>query len=66
MLPATARIRVDVLDAKRRPARVVLDGIAHGDVRYVEIGSSPDDDVALAFFAGHDFTRTLLRKLVRR
>ncbi len=66
VLPATARIRVDVLDAKRRPARVVLDGIAHGDVRYVEIGSSPDDDVALAFFAGHDFTRTLLRKLVRR
>ena len=66
VLPAAARVRIEVLDADRRPARVVVDGFEHGDVRAVDIGSYAEDAVNLAFFDGHDFTGTLLRKVLRR
>lgn len=66
VLPASARIQVEVLDAGRRPARVVVDGVASDDVRIVDIAHDPDEDVSIAFFDGHDFTRTLLRKVLRR
>ncbi len=66
VLPEASRIRIEVLDAARRPARVVVDGIAHDDVHSVEIISRAQDDVQLAFFDDHDFMRTLLRKVLRR
>ncbi len=66
VLPEASRIRIEVLDAARRPARVVVDGIVHNDVHNVEIVSRPQDDVQLAFFDDHDFMRTLLRKVLRR
>lgn len=67
VLPATARIRVEVLEPERRPARVVVDGVEAGDVRTVEIAADDaNHDVRLAFFDGHDFTGTLLRKVLRR
>ena len=66
ILPSTTTVTLEVLDAARRPARVVVDGLAFDDVSRVEIASHPDDDVNLAFFAGHDFTGTLLDKVLRR
>lgn len=66
VLPASAHIQVEVLDPVRRPARVVVDGVASENVRAVDIVHEPGQDVSLAFFEGHDFTRTLLRKLLRR
>ncbi len=66
VLPAGAVVEVEVLDPGRRPARVVVDGVGHDDVRAVRIAHEPAQDVSLGFFHGHDFTRTLLRKLIRR
>ncbi len=66
VLPEGARVRIEVLDAERRPARAVIDGVPREDVRTVEVASSPGQDVSLAFFEGHDFMRTLLRKVLRR
>ncbi|MBM4393464.1 MAG: NAD(+)/NADH kinase [Deltaproteobacteria bacterium] len=66
VLPASAKIAIEVLDPGRRPARAVVDGRAHGDVLRVEIASDPRDDVSLGYFDDHDFTATLLRKVLRR
>jgi NAD+ kinase len=66
VLPESAQVRIEVLSPEYRPARVVLDGLAHGDVHAVELSCSRQDDVALAFFNGHDFTGTLLHKILRR
>lgn len=66
ILPPTARVSIEVLDAARRPARVVVDGVTFDDVSMVELASRAEDDVSLAFFEGHDFTGTLLRKVLRR
>ncbi len=66
VLPASSTVRIEVLDPTRRPARVVVDGRAYGDVRSVTVAASPSDDVSLGFFEGHDFTGTLLRKVLRR
>jgi NAD+ kinase len=66
VLPEGASVRIEVLDPERRPARAVIDGVAREDVRQVDVASHPNEDVSLAFFDGHDFTRTLLRKVLRR
>lgn len=66
VLPASATVEVEVLDAARRPARVVVDGRAYGDVRSVTVAAAASDDVSLGFFDGHDFMGTLLRKVLRR
>ncbi len=63
LLPPTSRIYVEVLDAEERPARAVADGIPFEDVRSVEIASS-GDSVRLAFREGHDFTHTMIRKIL--
>ncbi len=62
LLPPTSTIVVEVLDAER-PARAVADGVASGRVDYLEIASS-GDVVRLGFCDGHDFTATLIRKIL--
>ncbi len=66
VLPESASVRIEVLDPVRRPARVVVDGVAREDVRGVQVAAHPSEDVSLAFFNEHDFTRTLLHKVLRR
>ena len=66
VLPESASVRIEVLDPQRRPARAVVDGVAREDVRQVVVAARPGEDVSLAFFDGHDFTRTLLGKVLRR
>jgi len=64
VLPPGARVDVEVLDPTERPARVVVDGRQHGDVRHVRVRPA-DDDVTLGYLAGHDFTETMVRKILR-
>jgi len=63
VLPPSARIRIEVLDADERPARAVADGVPREDVRRVDIVSS-GDSVRLAYKHGHDFTATMIRKIL--
>ncbi len=63
LLPPTSVIRVEVLDPATRPARAVADGVPFEDVRTVEITSS-GDAVRLAYREGHDFTATMIRKIL--
>ena len=62
-LPLDARVDVEVLDAKRRPARVVCDGRDLGAAARITVlgGQRP---VRLAWLAGHDPTSTLIKKLL--
>ncbi len=66
VLPASAQITIEVLDPEKRPARAVVDGRTYGDVLRVQIAADAGDDVSLGYFDGHDFTATLLRKVLRR
>ena len=63
VLPAGSRVRIEVLDAEHRPARVVVDGGQHGPVAEVEVRGG-GDEVTLCFLAGHDFTATMIRKIL--
>jgi NAD+ kinase len=63
VLPPTARIRIEVLDADERSARAVADGVPCEDVRRVDIFSS-GDTVRLGYLHGHDFTATMIRKIL--
>lgn len=63
VLPLDARIRIEALDPTLRRARAVADGIPFDDARVVEIARA-DDEVRLLFREGHDFTTTLVRKII--
>jgi NAD+ kinase len=62
-LPATSVIEVQIIDQDKRPVRVVSDGVDHGPARRVEI-KTDSVGVNLAFLEGHDFTATLVRKIL--
>ncbi|MCB9793990.1 MAG: hypothetical protein H6741_14820 [Alphaproteobacteria bacterium] len=62
-LPRESVIDVEVIDGHRRPVRAVSDGQEHAEVRRVRIRDA-HSDVHLAFLEGHDFTATLVRKLL--
>jgi NAD+ kinase len=64
LLPPTSTVRVEVLDAADRPARAVADGVAYEDVEMVEIVGGADE-VRLCFAEGHDFTATMIRKVLQ-
>lgn len=65
VLPHDAVVRVHVLQPDARPARVVVDGRERPEPALaVEVRAS-GDAVALCFAPGHDFTATLIRKVVR-
>ena len=63
-LPADATIAIDVINAEKRPVRAVADGVAHPNVSRIEVQRA-DVDVRLAFLDGHDFTATLVDKILR-
>lgn len=63
VLPAHSRVSVEVLEPDRRPARVVVDGAQSVDAVGLEVrGEGPP--VTLGFLAGHDFTATMIRKIL--
>lgn len=65
LLPPHSHVHIEVLDADRRPARAVIDGEATPGLRAIEVSTSTTDDVRLAYFDTHDFTGTLVRKVLR-
>ena len=62
-LPAEAMVEIEVLDPDLRPARAVCDGVEHGLLRRLSVAAG--SDVRLGFLEGHDFTGTLVRKILR-
>ncbi|MEC9390811.1 MAG: NAD kinase [Myxococcota bacterium] len=62
-LPAEARIAFDVISPDKRPVRAVADGVGYAHVERIEIQRS-DMDVRLAFLNGHNFTATLVEKIL--
>lgn len=63
VLPFGSTVRIEALDADRRPARAVSDGVPHDDARIVEVRGG-DDEIRLCFLAGHNFTATMIRKIL--
>ncbi len=64
LLPHGVRVEIEALSTERRPVRAVADGIDLGPVARLRV-SPAEDDVKLAFFDGHTFSRTMLRKVLR-
>jgi NAD+ kinase len=64
VLPETSVVEVEVIDAERRPARVVVDGAQTGDIRRVRVRGGADA-VRIAFLEGHDFIGTMVGKVLR-
>lgn len=65
ILPETALIHIEVDDPDRRPARAAVDGRQTDRVAAVDVRAS-GDHVRLGFLDGHDFTATLIRKILDR
>ena len=63
-LPADATITIDVINADKRPVRAVADGVGHPNVSRIEVMRA-DVDVRLAFLDGHNFTTTLVEKILQ-
>jgi len=64
ILPLSAAVDIEVLRQGARPVRASADGIGGGLVRRVRVVAAPEG-VRLAFLAGHDFTATLVRKILK-
>jgi NAD+ kinase len=62
-LPRSARIEVEVQHGDRRPVRGVADGRDVGPVRRLALGYGPRR-LRLGYFAGHDFTSRMVRKIL--
>jgi NAD+ kinase len=63
LLPQDSIVEIEVLRHERRPVRAASDGIDQGEVVKMTITSAPAE-IRLAFLDGHDFTDTMLRKVL--
>lgn len=62
LLPKSAEVRFDVLDARKRPVMADADGRSVRDVIWVEIRSRPDIRHRILFDPGHGLEERLLRE----
>ncbi|ROU03583.1 NAD kinase [Histidinibacterium lentulum] len=62
LIPKGARVRIDVLEADKRPVMADADSRTVGSVRYVEIESAPDVCHRLLFDPGHGLEERLLQE----
>jgi NAD+ kinase len=62
LIPKTATVRFDVLNAEKRPVMAEGDGQAVHDVEWVEIRSEPSIAHRLLFDPGHGLEERLLRE----
>jgi NAD+ kinase len=62
LVPKTAQVRFDVLDAERRPVMAEGDGQAVRDVEWVEVRSEPSIVHRLLFDPGHGLEERLIRE----
>jgi NAD+ kinase len=63
IVPPSSVIRIEALVPERRPLQAVSDGFSHGEACLAEIRLA--DSVQLAFLERHNFTETLVRKILR-
>lgn len=64
VLPESACVQVSVLETATRPAHLVVDGLRlEGAVQTLEV-AGPRPSVTLGFVDAHDFTATMVRKLL--
>ena len=63
MLPEDAVIEITALDTHRRPVRAVADGVDIGLLQQMQI--QVEDEIRLAFLEGHQYTRTLISKILK-
>lgn len=64
LVPQQAQISIEVLHPKRRPVQAVGDGISYGETQslYVSCGAQK---AQIAFLKSHNFTETMVRKVLR-
>ena len=62
LLPATAKVRFDVLEPEKRPVSAVADGKDAQTVLWVEIESAPDVTHRILFDPGHGLEERLIRE----
>ena len=62
LLPATAKVRFDVLEPDKRPVAAVADGKDANNVLTVEIESAPDVTHRILFDPGHGLEERLIRE----
>lgn len=62
LLPATAKVRFDVLEPEKRPVSAVADGKEATNVQWVEIESAPDVTHRILFDPGHGLEERLIRE----
>ncbi|MEO1561881.1 MAG: NAD kinase [Pseudomonadota bacterium] len=62
LLPATAKVRFDVLEPEKRPVAAVADGKDAQNVLWVEIESAPDVTHRILFDPGHGLEERLIRE----
>lgn len=62
LLPSSASIRIDVLEAAKRPVSAVADFHETRDVRRVEIAAAVDRSAILLFDPGHSLEERLLKE----
>jgi NAD+ kinase len=63
-LPQAAVVEIETLEQDIRPVRAVCDGADLGPVMEIQTRTA-SEGVRIAFLEGHQFTRTLVRKLIR-
>ena len=64
LLPKSVTARLEVLGSEKRPVRAVCDGQMVDDVQTVEVALGPSV-AQIAWLPGHDFTATMVAKILR-
>lgn len=64
VLPLESEVEIEVLRGEHRPVRAFSDGMALGEVQRVRVAPAKAS-VSLAFLPGHDFTVTMVRKIIK-
>ena len=63
VVPQTARVQITTLHPERRPTQAVSDGVSHGEAKLLNI-SCDTQEVQIAFLKSHNFTETMVRKVL--
>lgn len=64
LVPHSAEVTIEALAPERRPVQAVSDGNNHGQVTRMAVRTS-EKIVRLAYFYDHNFTETMIRKILR-
>jgi NAD+ kinase len=62
LLPMRAKVRIEVLEAEKRPVQAVADGNEARTVKWVEIASAPEVSHRILFDPGHGLEERLIQE----